>query len=239
MNKKSDTSRHSHAFRAAAALVVAATAIPVIPPPSALFAADAPESSSSTAIFEIGRFDNSGAEFEQEGGARNTPQFYVHAGDYTKLQGKSGYNAGFGPGYGAVAKNPEPLVNNESATEGFPRSLNGADVARRRAVDIFFQLTPAQSDTMELIFETAFIALGRGSMHNIEFYLNGVRFGTLENVTQPTPVKLVLRSGTGLEFRKGGNVLSLVKTAPLSPVSDQPWIGIDAVKLSVGKASQE
>ncbi|OJV04628.1 MAG: hypothetical protein BGO12_14400 [Verrucomicrobia bacterium 61-8] len=196
-----------------------------------------------TVIFQIGTFDNSLAEFEQEGNNRNNAQFYVDAGNYSGNLGKSTWNAGNGAGYGATSATAEPLQQGQISaggatigsdptnTLGFPRSLNGLDSANvlgRQVIDIFFQASSLELAEPYLSFSTSFISLGTGSSHNIEFYLNGVLFGSISNMTTAQTYSVTFASD---DLLLGSNVLSIVRTDPVV-ATGQPWVGLDAVNLT-------
>ncbi|MBN8712290.1 MAG: hypothetical protein BGO12_14405 [Verrucomicrobia bacterium 61-8] len=189
------------------------------------------------AIFEIGTFNGNNIEFEQEGNNRNNEKFYAAPGDYTQVIGKSGA--------GSVSSGVEPLQKGEifangpevegtdpSHTQGFPRSLNGVVSSPRPVIDIFFQLDADQAKARKLIFNTAFVRLGTGSTHDVEFYLDGKPFGSRNGITADEEVKIEIPAGGGFQFSEGPHVISLVRTNPLSDPSTQPWLGIDAVSLS-------
>lgn len=121
-------------------------------------------------IFSLGANDNSQADFELEGDARNDAKFYVHAGNYSTVNGSTGA--------GADVLLPE-FVQDGSATDGLPRAL----VPSRPKLDLFFQLTPEEAAAEKLRFEADLFSLGGGSSHDLVFSINGVTLGTFLNVT--------------------------------------------------------
>lgn len=190
-------------------------------------------------IWQIGYFDNNTAEFEQELNSNNNPQYYTGAGDYSGVAGKAGK--------GSVYAGPDAEIwkdaggNPAESTEGFPRAM----VPGRPAVDIFFQLTPAQAQQNWLSFKTVLFALGGNSTHDVRFYLNGTPVGQAPNVTGNTQVELLIPRqgvagpGMGPVFLNGNNVLSIVRTAggPVDPLGgNNPWIQFDALTLSTAIA---
>ncbi|WP_043588523.1 hypothetical protein [Geminisphaera colitermitum] len=221
------------------------TSLPVRRLLIALFAfATAVSLPASIVMFEIGTFNGNFGEFEQEGANRNNAQFYVDAGNYSTVLGKSVWNAGNGAGYGAMIAEAEPLQagsrwagdsapvgSDPTNTLGFPRSLtslSGGNTNNRNVIDIFFQATTAEVAEGSLLFETAFISLGTGSSHNIEFYLNGDLFGSISNMTSAQSYSITF-AATALNA--GSNVLSLVKTDAFT-ATGEPWVGIDAIRLT-------
>jgi hypothetical protein len=167
-------------------------------------------------IVSIGTPDNSQSEFEQENNALNDPDFYYHPGDYTAVTGTTGP--------GTVASEAEGWTDNASATGGFPRAL----VMTRPTHNIFFQMTAQQAAMPQLRYVTRLITLGAGSVHNLEFQMNGVTFHTLTGVAAATPVDVTFPTAL-VNGVAGGNVLSVIRTGGGTGASE--WIQFDSVEL--------
>ncbi|MES2466483.1 MAG: hypothetical protein V4675_04215 [Verrucomicrobiota bacterium] len=192
-------------------------------------------------IWQIGSPDNGTAEFEQESGAFNNPQYYLAAGDYSTVRGQAGLG---GSHAGPDAEIWQDAGGDSAASlEGFPRAL----VPGRPAVDIYFQLTAQQAQQNHLSFRTILFALGANGSHDVRAYLNGTPIAVGLGITGPLQVETliprrgVLAAGMGPEFLTGKNVLSLVRTGggPVDPLGvDNPWIQFDFLSLATAAAPQ-
>lgn len=167
----------------------------------------------SNVIFAIGADDNTNADFEQEGNDRNDAQFYVHAGDYTNVNGSTGA--------GALAVRPE-LEFAASVTEGLPRAL----VPTRPKLDLFFQLTPEEAAAQMLRFEADLFNLAGGSSHDLRFSINGVTLGELTGVTAN---RLATFDFLTSLVNPGENVLSIER---IGGSGTNEWIQFDYLQLS-------
>lgn len=190
-------------------------------------------------IWQVGTFDNSQADFEQESDAYNNPQFYVMPGDYSGVTGLAGQGGNFPGTEGEIWKDPD---SDGSATpDGFPRAL----VPGRPAVDIYFKLTPAQAASNFLAFHTVLFSQGANSSHDVRAYLNGTPIAVGTGITGDLQVDVLIpkygatSQGYGPVFNAGNNVLSLVRTGggPVDPEGgDNPWIQFDAVSMTTAQA---
>lgn len=189
-------------------------------------------------VFEIGTFDGSQAEFEQENNAYNDHQFYYEPGDYSGTPGNE--RAGSDYVYGYEVTEPEilsdgPLVGDEhpwaDTLDGFPRAL----VPGRPVIDIFFQLTESEAASSAMKFETVLMWLGEGSSHDVTFYINNVPFYRLIDVRRDTPVEVYIPRNLPVPdghpglFQVGPNCLSIRRTGG---GSQNPWIQFDALRLT-------
>ncbi len=190
-------------------------------------------------IWQIGYFNNATTEFEQEQNIYNNPQYFAAAGDYSGVQGKAGR--------GGVHAGPDPEIWKDdgadpaASTEGFPRAL----VPGRPAVDIYFQMTPAQAQQDYLSFKTILFSLGANSTHDVRLYLNGTPVGVVPHVTSNRQVELLIprqgvtAPGMGPVFHAGNNVFSIARTGGgrVDPMGvNSPWIQFDALTLSTALA---
>ncbi len=179
-------------------------------------------------VFSIGYEDSRVAEFEQESGAFNDPQYYAAAGDYSAIEGKAGVG-GVWEGEGAEIwqDGPEegdpPMHPWADTPEGFPRALVKEEWGRH-IIDIFFREDDVSHSSRHL-FRTWLFGPGPDSSHDVEVSLNGEPFFTQGGIDGPTYVSAIAE---GL-VRQGANVLSLVRTG--GSTNDSSWILLDYVEL--------
>lgn len=196
------------------------------------------KASAATQLFQIGTFDNTQLEFEQESGAYNDPQYYYEAGNYSTIVAQSISGAAVNYAGGQEILLTTPL--NDPELLGMPRAL----VPDRPVVDIFFQMDATEASSTSLEFTTTLMALGNngsgevgyvGSSHNLTFYLNGQAFHSDTYSTtlfadreKAFPVSVSIPFGS-IPFNTGSNVLSVQRTGG-SP--NTPWIQFDALSLN-------
>lgn len=186
-------------------------------------------------ILQVGYFDNTQADFEQERDDYNNPQFYAVPGDYSAIRGMAGPGGNFTGADAEIWKDPDD--DGLGSPDGFPRAM----VPGRPAIDIYFKLTEAQAQSDFLKFHTILFAQGANSTHDIRAYLNGTPVAIGQNLTHDTQVDVTIprlnavSPGYGPAFHSGGNVLSLVRTGggPIDPdAGDNPWMQVDAVSIT-------
>ena len=168
----------------------------------------------SNEVFTIGYEDLYQSEFEHEGGTRNDPNFYFDAGDYSEVSGLDGA--------GLNRSTPEPFQS-ETDSEGFPRAL----VPSRPTVNIFFQLSAEEQARGRLRFRTRLQWLGSGSVHDMEFLMNGVSVQTLNGVSANTDVDFQF-DAAAVQAVDGNNVFSVRQN---NVTGASPWIQFDFLEL--------
>lgn len=192
----------------------------------------------SELIMQVGYFDGSQADFEQERDDYNNPQFYAVPGDYSAVRGMAGQGGNFAGTEPEIWKDPDD--EGMGSPDGFPRAM----VPGRPAIDIYFKLTAAQAQSNFLGLHTILFSQGENSRHDIRAYLNGTPVAIGQNLIRDTQVDVTiprlnaLSPGYGPAFHAGGNVLSLVRAGggPIDPDgADNPWMQVDAVSVTTAE----
>lgn len=170
-------------------------------------------------VFYIGVDNNSTSDFEQEGGGRVDNKYYWENGDYTAVSGISG-SAGVN-----WAGGMEPW--NDPTDLGFARAITHSWTTHH----IYFQLDADEVGAFKtLTFTIDLFSGGQASgappsSHNIDFYLDDVKFHSVTGVNATgTLVQVEGIDASGLAA--GEHVLSWQRTGGVNG-----WINIDYVSL--------
>ncbi|TLD69762.1 hypothetical protein FEM03_15665 [Phragmitibacter flavus] len=176
--------------------------------------------SPASTVFYIG-IDNTGTgEFEQEGGGRVDNKYYWENGDYTTVDGISG-------SVGELwTSGMEPWLD-ASSILGFARAITSGATTHH----IYFQLGADEVGTdKSLTFTVDFYGGGQGAglpgtTHDIDFYLNDVKFHTVTGMTAAGQLMVV--NGIDVStLSEGEHVLSWVRTG-----GNAGWINVDYLSL--------
>lgn len=167
-----------------------------------------------TRLWIIGDDDGDQDEFEIENQADDF--FYLEDGDYTGLT----------PAGAVWTMGPEPWSVPLDADLGFERALTEADPD----VNIYFQLDAGQANSgTTFLVNCEFADAEVGSMHDIEFRMNGTTFHSEPGVVADGATEVLVSpifTGAEVGAAAGPNVLTIAKTG-----GSGAWVQFDYVEL--------